>query len=126
MAIFDSVSRLAGTVIAIFQTRLELLSVEVEEEALRLFSYLIFALAAMFCAGLAILLGVLLIVTVYWDRQRVPVLIMLMLFFVTVSAAIIFGIRRHFRTKPRLLSQTVNELSRDIEQLKTAHREAGL
>ena len=126
MAIVESMSRLAGTFIAILHTRLALITVEVEEESLRLFSYLIFTLAAMFCIGMALLLGVLLIVVIYWDTQRVPVLISLMLLFALSGATIILGIRKHYRMKPRMLSHTLKELSRDIEQLKPDHRETGL
>jgi uncharacterized membrane protein YqjE len=118
MAIIDSVSRLAGTLIAILKTRLELISVEVEEESLRFFSYFLFALAAMFCLWMALLLGVLLLVVIYWDTQRVPILISLMFFFALSSATITLGIRGHYRGKPKLLAHTLKELSRDIEELK--------
>lgn len=126
MAIVESVSRLAGTFIAILQTRLELIAIEVEEESLRFFSYFFFALAAMFCIGMAMLLGVLLIVVIYWDSHRVPVLVSLMAFFTFSSAAIALGIRQHYRMKPRMLSHTLTELSRDIERLKPDHNETGL
>lgn len=126
MAIFESVSRLAGTFIEILQTRLELVAVEVEEESLRFFSYLLFALAAMFCLGVAVLLGVLLIVVIYWDTHRVPVMISMIVFFALCSALIMLVIRRCYRRKPRMLSQTLQELSKDIEQLKPDWQETGL
>ena len=126
MAIVESVSRLAGTFISILQTRLELIAIEVEEESLRFFSYFFFALAAMFCIGMALLLGVLLIVVIYWDTHRVPVLVSLMAFFAFSSVMIMLGVRKHYRMKPRMLSHTLAELSRDIERLKPEQREAGL
>ncbi len=126
MAIVESVSRLAGTVIGILQTRLELIAIEVEEESLRFFSYFFFALAAMFCIGMALLLGVLLIVVIYWDTHRVPVLVSLMAFFALSSVMIMLGVRKHYRMKPRMLSHTLTELSRDIERLKPEHGEIGL
>ena len=126
MAIVESVSRLAGTFIGILQTRLELIAIEVEEESLRFFSYFFFALAAMFCIGMVLLLGVLLIVVIYWDTNRVPVLVSLMAFFALSSVMIMLGVRKHYRMKPRMLSHTLTELSRDIERLKPEHNEAGL
>ena len=126
MAIVESVSRLAGTVIGILQTRLELIAIEVEEESLRFFSYFFFALAAMFCIGMALLLGALLIVVIYWDTHRVPVLVSLMAFFALSSAMIMLGVRKHYRMKPRMLSHTLTELSKDIERLKPEHGEVGL
>lgn len=126
MAIVESVSRLAGTFISILQTRLELIAIEVEEESLRFFSYFFFALAAMFCIGMALLLGVLLIVVIYWDTHRVPVLVSLMAFFAFSSAMIMLGVRKHYRLKPRMLSHTLTELSKDIERLKPEQRETEL
>lgn len=126
MAIVESVSRLAGTFIAILQTRLELIGVEVEEESLRFFSYLILALAAMFCIGMALLLGVVLTIVIYWDTQRMGVLITLMVLFALSGAAIMFGVRRNYRMRPRILSHTLKELSRDIERLKPTQRETGV
>jgi uncharacterized membrane protein YqjE len=117
VAIGESLSRLAGSCITILRTRLELISVEVEEEALRFISSVIFVLAAMFCTGMAVLLGVVLILVIYWDTARLPVLIALMAFFALSGAAIAMGMRRHYRMKPRMLAHTLSELSRDIEQL---------
>lgn len=126
MAIVESVSRLAGTFIAILQTRLELIGVEVEEESLRFFSYLILALAAMFCIGMALLLGVVLTIVIYWDTQRMGVLITLMVLFALSGAAIMFGVRRNYRMRPKILSHTLKELSRDIDRLKPTQRETGV
>lgn len=123
MAIVDSVSRLAGTFIAILQTRLELLGVEVEEESLRFFSYFFLALAAMLCFGMALLLAVVLIIVLYWDSQRLPVLISLMVLFALSGVTILFGLRKHYRLKPRMLSHTLKELSRDVERLKPLQEE---
>jgi uncharacterized membrane protein YqjE len=125
VAIVESVSRLAGTFIAILQTRLELIGVEVEEESLRFFSYFLLALAAMMCFGMAVLLSVLLVIVIYWDTQRLAVLISLMVLFTLSGATIMFGVRRNYRMKPRMLSHTLKELSRDIEWLKPVQRETG-
>jgi len=118
VAIVESASRLAGTFIAILQTRLELLGVEVEEESLRFFSYFFLALAAMLCFGMGLVLAVLLIIVLYWDTQRLPVLISLMVLFGGSGVTILFAMRRNFRLKPRMLAHTLKELSRDIERLK--------
>lgn len=126
MAIVESASRLAGTFIAILQTRLELIGVEVEEESLRFFTYFFLALAAMLCFGMALLLGVMLVIVIYWDTQRLAVLISLMVVFVLSGAAIMLGVRRNYRMKPRIFSHTLQELSRDIERLKPGQRETGL
>ena len=120
MAIIDSVTQLAATVIATAHTRLQLLAVELEEESLRYFSYLMLALAAMACIGIAVLLAVLLIVALYWDTQRIPVLVGLIVFFTAASGLIAYGIRRSYQRKSRLLAYTLAEMAKDLEALKSS------
>lgn len=120
MAIVASVSRLAGTLIGLLQTRLELATVELEEEALRVFSYLLFALVAAFCLGMTILLGAVLIIVVFWDTNRIAVLVSLIAAFGLSGGLIVLGIRNNYRSKPKMLSHTLSELSKDIERLNSA------
>ena len=47
MALGDSFVRVAGTVLAILKTRFELISIEVEEEWIRLLTYLLLSLAGL-------------------------------------------------------------------------------
>ena len=121
MPIFESVSRLAASFVAVIQTRLELAAVEVEEEFLRLFSYVLLTVAALFCLGVAVLLAILLIVVVYWDTHRIPVLLGLISVFGVSSALIAVAIVQGYQKKPRLLSATLSELTKDIDSLKTSH-----
>lgn len=118
MVIAESVARLAATLLAIVQTRVELVATEVEEESLRYFSYLIMSMAAMFCAGLAILLGTMLIVVVYWESNRTGVLLTLTILFAVTAAMIGFRVRSRYRGKPKLLTHTMTELTRDTEMLQ--------
>jgi uncharacterized membrane protein YqjE len=120
MAIAESITRLVATFIAILQTRAELVAVEVEEEALRYFSYLLFALVAMFCLGVAIMLAILLIVAIYWDTHRIGVLVTLISLFAAAGVFIGWQIYYRYRHKPHLLEHTLTELSRDIETLKAS------
>lgn len=120
MAIAESVSRLVATFIAILQTRAELVAVEVEEEALRYFSFLLYSLTAMFCVGVAIMLAILLIVALYWDTHRIEVLVTLIMLFAAAGVLIGWKIRNGLRRKPHLLKHTLTELSRDIDTLKVS------
>lgn len=117
MAIAASVSRLAGTIIDLLRTRLELATVELEEETLRFFSYLLFALTAMFCFAMTTMLGALLVVVIFWDTHRIPVLVSLIVAFGLSGLAIGLGIRNHYRSKPKMLTHTLSELSKDIEHI---------
>lgn len=117
MAIAESISRLAANFLALLQTRLELISVELEEESLRLFTYLIYSLAAMFCFGIAMLLGILLIVVIYWDTHRIGVLVSLIAAFAVAAVLLGFRVRHRYHRKPRLMAHTLAELGNDIDTL---------
>jgi len=117
MAIFDSATRLLSTLITTLQTRVELLTVELEEEALRYFFYLLLSLAAMACLGIAVLLAILLIVVLYWDTQRIPVLLILIGFFTLAAIVIVLAVRSNYRRKSRLLAHTLAEMAKDVDAL---------
>lgn len=118
MAIADSLAALAGTLLATLRTRLELISVELEEELARYASYLLWSLVALFCAGVAILLGILLIVALYWDSNRVLVLLTLIGLFGGLALALALWLRLAIRNKPRLLASTFSELRKDSSTLR--------
>jgi uncharacterized membrane protein YqjE len=119
MAIIDSLSRLAATVLETLHTRLELFSVEVEEEMARYSSYLLWIVVALFCAGVAILLTILFIVVIFWDSHREAVLLTLIGVFAGVALYLSWWLRESMRNKPRLLGYTLDELKRDTSTLRS-------
>ncbi len=118
MAIVDSVGRLAATLLGILHTRLGLISVEVEEELTRFSSYLLWSLVALFSAGLAVLLSVLLIVAHFWDTYRVLTLFSLIFLFSAITLIVVWRLRQALRIKPRLLAYTLEELRKDTISLR--------
>ena len=120
MAIVDSLARLAATLIETLHTRLELVSVEVEEEMARYSSYLLWIVVALFCAGIAVLLAILLIVVLFWDSHREAVLLTLIALFGGVAIYLGWWLRESMRNKPRLLGFTLDELKRDTSTLRSS------
>ena len=119
MAIVDSLARLAATALETVHTRLELVSVEVEEEMSRYSSYLLWVVVALFCAGIAVLLGILLIVVIFWDSHREAVLLSLIALFASIALYLGWSLRESMRNKPRLLGYTLDELKRDTSTLRS-------
>jgi uncharacterized membrane protein YqjE len=112
-----SVRRMLSTATSIVSTRLELLANELHEERLRLTQMLFFALSALFCFGMAILLLTLFIVVLFWDDHRLAVLgVMSVLFFVS-GALLVMLLRSNAGTGSRLFSASLAELCKDREQL---------
>jgi len=95
------------------KTRLDLATVEVELYLIKFVRMLLWALAALACALLALVFGLVTIVVALWDSHR-----MLGLFGGTalfVVLAVIFGAigARTFRGRPNLLEGSVQQLEHD-------------
>lgn len=118
MVLAESAARLAATLIAIVQTRIDLAATEVEEESLRYFSYLVLTLAALFCAGMAVILCTMLFVVLYWESNRTGILAVLTLLFAAAGGALGLRVRRLYRQKPKLMNHTMSELARDADMLR--------
>jgi uncharacterized membrane protein YqjE len=119
--LLESLKRLVGTVLAIIQTRIDLLSNEFEDERLRIRQMLLYGSFVFFCFGLTIMLLTVFIVVAFWDNYRLQVLGgMTALFFI---AGILFWIalRRVVREKSRLFSTSLAELQNDRDNLEPDH-----
>jgi len=117
MAILDSLGQLAATFIGIVHTGLELASVEIEEELGRFFSLLLWSLVALFCACFALVLLAVLLIAVFWESHRIIVVSGMISFFAAAALGLGFWLRAQFVRKPRLLSFTLSELSKDASAL---------
>ena len=120
---FNNVKRMAGILLAMMRTRAELAAVEIEEELQRLFGYLMLSLIALFCFGIAVLLGVLLIIILFWESHRIAVVIGMMGFFLFAAIGISMWVRNCYRQKPRFLAATMDEFSKDIQAVRGADEE---
>lgn len=115
--LFNSIKAAASTLLAIIETRVELLSTELEEERIRLTSMLMWSFAALFCAALGIIFATMLFVVALWDEHRllavgIPATVFLL---AAVIAALVVASKAQAR--PKLFAASVAELSKDREQL---------
>jgi uncharacterized membrane protein YqjE len=116
--LLTALQNLAASLLAILQTRLELISVEVEEEWLRLAGFLVLGLVCLFCVGMVILLLTALIIAVFWDTYRIQAMVALVLAFALAGVLVWRTLTTRFRNKPAFLGATLAELGRDSEQLR--------
>lgn len=119
MAITDSIVRLGTSLIATLHTRLELASVEIEEEFGRYASYFIWSLVGLFCGVVTMLLLILLVLILFWDTHRELALFALISVFGIATLAIMVYIRTAIKNKPRLLAATLGELQNDLQTLRS-------
>jgi uncharacterized membrane protein YqjE len=115
--LFGSVQALAATLLAIAQTRLELLSTELQEECGWLSSMLVWTLVTLFCAGLGVVLATLFVVFALWDTHRLLALGIPAILFLLGAALAWLVVIGKARAKPRLFAASLAELSKDRKQL---------
>jgi uncharacterized membrane protein YqjE len=117
--LFESLKSLSVSLVGIVHTRLELLSTDVAEEREQLTSFLVLVLVALGCLGLGVVLMALLIVVVFWESHRLVALAGLAGLFLTAGAGLGWFALHRVRTKPRLFEASLNELSKDRQQLSS-------
>ena len=103
--------------IGIAQTRLELLSTELQEEVHRVAEIMVWATIALLAAGVGLFLLALVVIFVFWDTHRVlaSIAVTSVFFLIAVVAGLV--LRAKLRSKPPLLDATLAELKKDRESL---------
>ncbi len=115
--VLETLKRLFTTFVEIIHNRLELLSLDIEENQQNLISLLILSFIAFFCIGIGIVLGIFLLVVLFWETHRLLVLLSLTILFLSIGiSACLYAIYK-VRTMPRLFSSSISELLKDIKHL---------
>lgn len=122
--LLESLRRLAGTLVAIVQTRLELLSNEVEEEAWRMGQLFALALAAMVCFGVAALVFAALVVVLFWDSHPLAALTGLGCLYLALGVLAVLAMRARLRARSGLFASSLAELAKDRQHLEPPHERA--
>jgi len=115
--LMDSLKRMAGTLLVIFQTRLELLSIEMEEERLNIKQMLLYASIALFFFALAAIMLTAFVVVVFWDSYRLQVLAGFIGLYFVAGALAWNALHRVANRKSQLFSASLAALADDREQL---------
>ncbi len=115
--LLESMKNLMATSLAIAQTRLELVAVELETEIIRFTSLLLFAASALFSFALGVLLIVFFIIVLFWDTHRLIAIGLLAGASLVVGAAAWSVFLKKLKDKPRLFAASIGELAKDREQL---------
>jgi len=120
VSVLDSGKRLLDSLLGAILTRLDLFSVEVREEVIRLIQILVLTSAALFCAGITLILITFTVIFAVWEDHVARVWAM-SLFTLAYGAAGGFAV---WKARDMLVnggmpfSETVNQLKKDRECLK--------
>jgi uncharacterized membrane protein YqjE len=116
--LFKSLTGLVATLVAIAQTRLELLTTELQEEVQRAAGLVVWAFVALLSAMIGLFLAGLTIVFVYWETNRVLAALLVTGGFFVIAAIAVLILIAKVNARPRFLDATLTELARDGESLK--------
>ncbi|MBU3566012.1 phage holin family protein [Polynucleobacter sp. MWH-HuK1] len=115
--LLTSIKGLASTGASIAQTRLELLSLDVQIARSKFISLLVMIISALFFLFFGLVMLALLIVIYSWETDRMMALGLLTAAFLSIGAILAFLITQSLRKMPRLFEASITELAKDREAL---------
>jgi len=116
--LLQSLNNFVGTLVGIGHTRLQLLTTELQEEVREVGQILVFSFVALFAAMMALFLGALTVIFVFWDTHRILAALLMTATFLAIAAIAGLILLKKMREKPPLLDATLAELAKDRDQLR--------
>ena len=118
-----SLRGLMATALALLQTRGELLVTELEEEKLRLFSLLVYGLAALLLLGVGVVFLAIFLILLWWDQRLLVVGFFTAAFLLLGFGAMVLA-QRQVRRGSQLFAASLAELKQDREALQGRYGES--
>lgn len=116
--LFDSVKTLARSLLALGQTRLEIMGSEIEEQRALFLREVVLAVIATLLLGLGVVFTALFVVLVVPLEHRAYVMGLFAVVFFVAGGAAIVALRAVRHDRPRTFSTTIQELGKDRESLQ--------
>jgi uncharacterized membrane protein YqjE len=113
-----SLKGLAGTVLALLQVRLELLSVEAQEEVARVVGLLLYGAVAVILLALGLGFVAILITVALWETQRLLALAVFATLFLVLGGVLAWLAYQRARRGSVLFAASLAEFRQDREQLR--------
>jgi len=115
--LFESITALTSTLVAIVHTRLELLSTDLEEDRERLMSLVTLSLISLFSMMIVVVLVTITLVVAFWDSYRVLALASIAGVFLIVGVATWLAAIHKAKNKPKKFIASLLELIKDRQHL---------
>ncbi|MGL5003415.1 MAG: phage holin family protein [Casimicrobium sp.] len=119
MPLADSVARLASTSITLLRSRLELASIDIEDELRSMIGVVLAGSAVVILAAFAMLFAAFAMVALYWETHRVTALVVAGSTFAILAIGFALWIRRFLGAKPPVMAATIAELDRDRQRMES-------
>jgi hypothetical protein len=115
--LLSSIKNLASTGVSIAQTRLELISTDVQIARSKFISLLVMIVSALFFLFFGLVMLALFIVIYSWESDRMMALGVLTSAFLLIGLILAVLIMQSLRTMPKLFEASIAELAKDREAL---------
>jgi uncharacterized membrane protein YqjE len=115
--LLSSFKNLVSTGASIAQTRLELISVDVQIARSKLIGLLVMIVSALFFLFFGLVMLALFIVIYSWESDRMTALALLTGAFLSIGLILTLLIMQSLRTMPKLFEASIAELAKDRESL---------
>lgn len=119
MALSESLPRLLGSAASMLRTRLELASMDVEDELRYAIGLLLVGTLAVLSLSFGLLFAAFAVVALYWETHRIAAILGAGGLFAAVAAALAFACWRSVISKPRFMAATLDELEKDCHYTRT-------
>lgn len=117
--LLQSLGNVLASLIDVGQTRLELLTLELQAEVRRAAALLAIGFFTLFFAGIGCLLAGLSLIFAFWDSQRILMSVLVTAFFFLMASLGAWKLSRQLRRKPPVLGDTLDELRKDRDRLRS-------
>lgn len=115
--LLSSLKNIVATGASIAQTRLELLSVDVQIARSKFISLLVMIIGALFFLFFGLVMLSLLIVIYSWETNRMLALGLLTSGFIAIVLILVLLVMQSLRTMPKLFEASIAEFAKDREEL---------
>ncbi len=118
-SLLGSLREFVGALLGSVHDRIELVSVELQEEKHRLIQLLIWLGAILFLSLLVVFFVSLVLVVIFWETARVAVVVSLAAAYLAAWIGVVLAFRRFLQGQPKPFSATLRELREDRACLRT-------
>ena len=115
--LLSSIKKLVATLVAVAETRLQLLANEVHAEGLRLTQMLLLGAAAVFFLACGVLLLTFLVIAMFWDTNRLLAIGGFAVLYLAIGAGLAAAARGRAAAGTRLFEASLGELKKDRDRL---------
>jgi len=115
--LLDTLRRLAGSAVALLQTRAQLLATEIDEERTRVVRLLLLSVIAGFFLTIGVVTLTIFVILLAGDAHRLLVAGLLTALYLGIGAAVALNARELAKARSKLFSASLAELRKDRDEL---------